>query len=77
LASREPHVLGYYNVHFWAERLKLSSIPRFDRIIDALREQGFVAERVLWSDKGIKTNADPDTFKSVLLDLASSGWGTL
>ncbi len=73
LASSEPDVLGYYNVHFWAERLKLKQIPRFDAIIDTLRERGFLAERVLWSDKGIKTDADPDTFKSVLLDLTCCG----
>ncbi len=66
LASREPPVLGYYNVHFWAERLKLRQIPRFDAIISALRERGFVAERTLWSDKGIKTDADPMTFEEVL-----------
>jgi len=66
LASSEPDVVGYYNVHFWAERLKLKHIPRFDVIIDTLRERGFVAERVLWSDKGIKTDADERTFEEVL-----------
>ncbi len=66
LASIEPDVVGYYNVHFWAERLKLRQIPRFDAILSSLREQGFIAERVLWSDKGIKTDADPRTFEEVL-----------
>ncbi|HID09159.1 TPA: hypothetical protein EYP13_02930, partial [Candidatus Micrarchaeota archaeon] len=70
LASVEPEVVGYYDVHVWAERLKLRRIPRFDAIISALRERGFTAERVLWSDKGIKTDADEETFKSVLLELA-------
>ncbi len=67
LASREPDVLGYYNVHLWSKRLKLKQIPRFDVITSALRDQGFVAERVLWSDKGIKTDADPQVFEEVLL----------
>jgi len=71
LASKEPDVLGYYNVHFWAERLRLKQIPRFDAIIDSLRERGFVAERVLWSDKGIKTDADEKTFAEVLLGAAT------
>ena len=66
LALNEPDVVGYYNVHFWAERLKLKQIPKFDAILNALREQGFVAERVLWSDKGIKTDADEKTFAEVL-----------
>ncbi len=66
LASAEPDVVGYYNVHFWAERLKLKQIPKFERVIDALRDLGFVAERVLWSDKGIKTDADPKTFEEML-----------
>ena len=65
-AYREPNILGYYNVHFWAERLKLRQIPRFDSIILALRERGYVAERVLWSDKGIKTDAGSETFEEVL-----------
>jgi len=68
-ASREPGVLGYYNVHLWAKKLGLKEVPRFDRIMSALRERGFTAERTLWSDKGIKTDADPETFAEVLTAL--------
>jgi tRNA (guanine26-N2/guanine27-N2)-dimethyltransferase len=70
LASVEPDVVGYYNVHFWAEGLKLKQIPKFDSIMAALREQGYTAERVLWSDKGIKTDADAETFQEVLMRAA-------
>ena len=71
-ASVEPEVVGYYDVHVWARKLGLKSIPPFGSIISALRERGFAAERTLWSDKGIKTDAGPEAFAEVLTALRLS-----
>jgi tRNA(guanine-26,N2-N2) methyltransferase len=65
--SEEEDVLGFYDIHKIAEKLKLN-IPKMDLIINKLKEKGFKASRTHFSEYGIKTNANVEEIIKIMKD---------
>ena len=59
------HTLGYYDIHELASKHKIQ-IPKFETIIQRLKEKGYQATRTHFTPTGIRTNA---TYKEMMKSL--------
>ncbi len=58
LALEEINMLPYYfNIHKLTKELKIPNVPKMERILNLLKENGFQASRTHFEPLGIKTNA--------------------
>jgi len=59
LISTESKIdsFGFFDLHYLAKQYKLKSLPKFDFVIQRLREKGYLASRTHFTEKGIRTNA--------------------
>ena len=58
----------FFDVHSICKSLKISA-PKFDSIIDAIKEEGFTAIKTHYNPLGIKSDATIDDIKKILLNL--------
>ena len=58
----------FFDVHAICKSLKISA-PKFDTIIDAMEDDGFVAIKTHYNPLGIKTDAGIEDIKRILLGL--------
>lgn len=58
----------FYDVHTISKSLKVSA-PKFDLILDELKKEGFVAKKTHFNPLGIKTNADVESIKNIIVKL--------
>ena len=66
LLEASVNSLGFVDVHNVASVEKLSRIPSIESIVQELKARGFKASRTLFSNTGVKTNADEEAVKEVL-----------
>lgn len=58
----------FFDVHSICKSLKISA-PKFDSVIDAIKEEGFTAIKTHYNPLGIKSDATIDDIKKILLNL--------
>lgn len=58
----------FYDIHSICKSLKLSA-PKFDLILDGLKNKGFIAVKTHFSPIGIKTDAEIEDIKKILIKL--------
>ncbi|MBY9008836.1 MAG: tRNA (guanine(10)-N(2))-dimethyltransferase [Candidatus Lokiarchaeota archaeon] len=58
--------ISYYNIHKLCQQLKLSYIPKLDKLINRIKENGYRASRTHFDFISIKTNMRIDDLKSLL-----------
>ena len=58
----------FFDVHAICKSLKISA-PKFDTIIEAMKDEGFVAIKTHYNPLGIKTDADIEDIERILLGL--------
>ena len=58
----------FYDVHSICKSLKISA-PKFDLILEELTNQGFIALRTHFNPIGIKTDANINDIKNILINL--------
>ena len=61
--------ISYYDIHQFSKKLKLKNVPKMDRIITAIQEQGYRASRTHFDFKSIKTDMELLKIKKLLLEL--------
>jgi len=66
----EVKAVGYYNLYEMSSQLKVN-VPPFSRLIEVLREMGYLAGRTHFDKKGIKTNAPASAVREAILQLSS------
>ena len=60
--------VGFYDMHKLSGKLKKDT-PRFEKIIEAIRNKGFSASRTHFSEKGIKTDMTLEELKKLVSTL--------
>ena len=60
--------LSYYNIHDMCRVLKISA-PKYEKIIEHLREKGFTATKTHYNPIGIKTNASNTELMDILKEM--------
>ena len=60
----------FFDVHSICKSLKISA-PKFDLIIDEIKNRGFIAIKTHYNPIGIKTDANIKDLKKILLDLTN------
>ena len=60
--------LSYYNIHDMCRVLKISA-PKYEKIIEHLREKGFTAVKTHYNPIGIKTNASNTELMDILKEM--------
>jgi len=58
--------LTYFNIHKLSQKLKLSSIPKINIIINKLKQEGYKASRTHFDFLAIKTDASIDHLEKIL-----------
>jgi tRNA (guanine26-N2/guanine27-N2)-dimethyltransferase len=58
----------FFDVHTICKSLKISA-PKFDTIIDAIKDKGFIAIKTHYNPLGIKTDATIRDIEGILLTL--------
>ncbi|MBY9014144.1 MAG: tRNA (guanine(10)-N(2))-dimethyltransferase [Candidatus Lokiarchaeota archaeon] len=61
--------ISYYNLHKLCQKLKLSSIPKLDNLINLIKENGYTASRTHFDFLSLKTNMRIEDLKSLLLKI--------
>ncbi|MFX0056733.1 MAG: tRNA (guanine(10)-N(2))-dimethyltransferase [Candidatus Heimdallarchaeota archaeon] len=61
----------YYNIHKLSQKMKLSSIPKINVIVNKLKEDGYKASRTHFDFLAIKTNSSIDKLKRILQNINS------
>jgi len=59
--------ISYLNVHKLCQKLKLSNVPKMDKILDLIKEKGFKASRTHFDFTSIKTDINLGLLKKLLL----------
>ncbi|MCD6464405.1 hypothetical protein J7L02_02680 [Candidatus Woesearchaeota archaeon] len=72
LLEASVNSLGFVDVHNVASVEKLSRIPSIESIVQELKARGFKASRTLFSNTGVKTNADEEAVKEVIKKLSNA-----
>ena len=60
--------ISYINIHKLCQKLKLSNVPRMDKILDLIKEKGFKASRTHFDFTSIKTDINLELLKNLLLE---------
>lgn len=58
----------FFDVHAICKSLKISA-PKFDLILDEMKNRGFIAIKTHYNPLGIKTDAKINDIKNILIDL--------
>lgn len=61
--------LGYYNIHKLSQELKISNIPKIEKVLKVIKEKGFRASRTHFDFVSIKTDLNIKALKSSLLNM--------
>jgi len=61
--------VSYYNIHKLCQQLKLPSIPKIEKLIEAIGESGYSASRTHFDFISIKTNMGIDALKNILKNI--------
>ncbi|MDO5860776.1 tRNA (guanine(10)-N(2))-dimethyltransferase [Methanobrevibacter sp.] len=59
----------FFDVHAICKSLKISA-PKLDRIFDEMKNKGFIAIKTHYNPLGIKTDANIEDIKKILIDLS-------
>ncbi len=62
--------VGFYDIHVICRNLKVSA-PKLDKILESLKEKGYIAVRTHFKPLGVKTDADINVIKDVIMELLS------
>jgi tRNA (guanine26-N2/guanine27-N2)-dimethyltransferase len=60
----------FFDIHTICKSLKISA-PKFDSIIEQMKEEGFIAIKTHYNPLGIKTDASIEDIKNILLKLTA------
>jgi tRNA (guanine26-N2/guanine27-N2)-dimethyltransferase len=60
--------ISYLNIHKLCQKLKLSNVPRMDKILDLIKERDFKASRTHFDFTSIKTDINLELLKKLLLE---------
>lgn len=60
--------VGFYDIHVICRNLKVSA-PKLDKILDTLKNNGYIAVRTHFSPLGIRTDAGIEDIKNIILEL--------
>jgi tRNA (guanine26-N2/guanine27-N2)-dimethyltransferase len=66
LIANEEDVLGFYDLHAIAKRVKLKGNPVMLELMEKLKKKGYVASRTQFSRYGIKTDMPLDKFMKLI-----------
>jgi len=61
--------LSYYNIHKLSQELKISNIPKIEKVLNIIKEKGFKASRTHFDFVSIKTDLNIKALKSNLLNM--------
>ena len=62
-------VVGFTDLHKIAKETKMA-LPKYEKIINKLRSMGYQASRTIFSEEGVRTTADKEKIKKIMLDLS-------
>lgn len=65
LNESEKNIVGFFDLHRFSQKYKVN-IPRTDIIIQKLRDKGFFAEKTIFDQYGIRTDAKIKEFAELL-----------
>ncbi len=61
--------VSYYNIHKLCQQLKLPSIPKIEKLIEAIGKSGCLASRTHFDFISIKTNMGINALKNILKNI--------
>lgn len=69
IMNEKSEIVGYYDTDLTSKLLNVSS-RKIQKLIDKIKEKGYVAERTLYNPKGIKTDMPYSEFIRVYIELS-------
>ena len=67
--SEKSFSYGFFDIHEIVKKLKLSAVPKFDKIFEQIISKGFLASRTHFSQYGIKSDIGKDELVEIIKSL--------
>jgi len=61
--------ISYYNIHKLCQKIKIQHIPKLEKIIDGIKEEGYTCSRTHFNFLSIKTNLNIEKIKHYLMKI--------